>query len=92
MVAVAYLLAIMVYFAAAPGSLKEVPTGGDARALVLSFGTLRALPIIVFAYTCAQNIISIFNESKDPSIRSTMLVTSTSIGVSAVVYLVRDRQ
>lgn len=85
--AVIYLVAIMAVYAAVPGLLKELPTGGDARAVVFSVDILRVFPVIVFAYTCAQNIIPVYNELADPSERTADTVVALSIGVSALVYL-----
>lgn len=85
--AVVYLIAIMGVYAAVPGLLKELPTGGDARAVVFSVDILRVFPVIVFAYTCAQNIIPVYNELADTSERTADTVAALSIGVSALVYL-----
>ncbi|WFD36071.1 hypothetical protein MCUN1_002942 [Malassezia cuniculi] len=87
-VAVAYLLLIMIVYALSPELLKELPTGGDARAIVLSPDILKVFPVIVFAYTCAQNIIPVYNELEDDSASTADQVVGISIGISALVYLV----
>lgn len=88
MVAVGYLILIMIVYALSPGLMKELPTGGDARAVVFSADILRVFPVIVFAYTCAQNIIPLYNELEDDSERTADAVVGLSIGASALVYLV----
>ena len=86
--AVVYLLVIMLYYLLAPGALKELPTGGDVSAVVFSSEMLRAVPVVVFAYTCAQNVLPVYNELQDDSEKTADLVTSVSVGASAAVYLV----
>ncbi|MCJ1399780.1 hypothetical protein MMC11_002983 [Xylographa trunciseda] len=49
--------------------------------------TLSSFPVIVFAYTCHQNMFSILNEiSNNSPFRTTSVVTS-SIGSAAVIYV-----
>lgn len=49
--------------------------------------TLQSFPVIVFAYTCHQNMFSVMNEIKDNSHRSTTSVISASIGSAVAVYI-----
>lgn len=48
---------------------------------------LSSFPIMVFAYTCHQNMFSILNEMKNNSPRSTTTVVTGSIGTAAFIYL-----
>ncbi|KAF8457496.1 transmembrane amino acid transporter protein-domain-containing protein [Terfezia claveryi] len=48
---------------------------------------LSSFPVIVFAYTCHQNMFSIVNEINDNSHRSTTSVITGSIGSAAGIYL-----
>ncbi|ODV89098.1 hypothetical protein CANCADRAFT_27588 [Tortispora caseinolytica NRRL Y-17796] len=48
---------------------------------------LRALPIIVFAYTCHQNMFSITNEIKDRSQNNLIRVVVSTIGTACAVYI-----
>ncbi|KZF23040.1 amino acid transporter [Xylona heveae TC161] len=48
--------------------------------------TLSSFPVVVFAYTCHQNMFSILNEIRDNSPKSTTSVVASSIGSSAAVY------
>jgi len=49
--------------------------------------TLQSFPVIVFAYTCHQNMFSILNEIKDNSPRRTTGVIAASIGSAASIYV-----
>lgn len=49
--------------------------------------TLQSFPVIVFAYTCHQNMFSILNEIKNNSSESTTSVVAASIGSAASVYV-----
>ncbi|KAH8647428.1 transmembrane amino acid transporter protein-domain-containing protein [Tricladium varicosporioides] len=49
--------------------------------------TLQSFPVIVFAYTCHQNMFSILNEIKDNSHRNTTSVIAASIGSAASIYV-----
>ncbi|KAF3919530.1 hypothetical protein ABW20_dc0101528 [Dactylellina cionopaga] len=46
-----------------------------------------SFPIMVFAYTCHQNMFSILNEIKDNSRKQTTGVVFCSIGVAASIYI-----
>ncbi|CUS07376.1 unnamed protein product [Tuber aestivum] len=48
---------------------------------------LSSFPVIVFAYTCHQNMFSILNEIKDAYHRSTLSVISGSIGSASSIYV-----
>lgn len=49
--------------------------------------TLRIFPVIVFAYTCHQNMFSILNEIRNNTHRSTSTVIVSSIGTAAFFYI-----
>ncbi|WFD31389.1 hypothetical protein MSPP1_002424 [Malassezia sp. CBS 17886] len=88
MVAVAYLLAILLAFACSPAARSYLPPRDTVVAVRLSMDALRAFPIFVFAYTCAQNIIPLYNELRDSTVKRASLVSAVSIGASAAVYLI----
>ncbi|EPS39671.1 hypothetical protein H072_6505 [Dactylellina haptotyla CBS 200.50] len=46
-----------------------------------------SFPIMVFAYTCHQNMFSILNEIKDNSKKQTKGVVFASIGIAASIYI-----
>lgn len=62
---------------------------GPIRPIIPSstIDVLGAFPIIVFAYTCHQNMFSIVNEISDNSHGSTLSVIFGSIGSAAFIYL-----
>lgn len=82
--AVAYLLLIMTYFAIVPPAGK--PRG---KIVAVKGGTsvLRLFPIVVFAYTCAQNIISVYAELRNPTRKRALMVTGASMSFTVLVYL-----
>ncbi|KAI0476195.1 transmembrane amino acid transporter protein-domain-containing protein [Xylariaceae sp. FL0804] len=85
LVAIGYLIVIVVYhFASDPMAPREkiryISWGGPVEALA-------SLPVVVFAYTCHQNMFSILNEIKDQSPKSIVGVVSSSIGSAAGIYV-----
>jgi len=62
------------------GEIRYVEWAGAVSAL-------SSVPVIVFAYTCHQNMFSILNEIKDNSPRRIAGVISTSIGSAATIYV-----
>ncbi|KAJ4266475.1 hypothetical protein NW762_004461 [Fusarium torreyae] len=101
LVSIGYLIVLVIYHFASdkhadPGSIRVIQWGGAIE-------TLSALPVVVFAYTCHQNVrklnpvlissltsqmFSILNELKDNSPASVVGVVSTSIGSAASIYIV----
>ncbi|CAF3530327.1 unnamed protein product [Fusarium graminearum] len=86
LVSIGYLIVLVIYHFASdkhadPGSIRVIQWGGAIE-------TLSALPVVVFAYTCHQNMFSILNELKDNSPRSVVGVIGTSIGSASSIYIV----
>uniref|UniRef100_A0A060TC86 ARAD1B21538p n=1 Tax=Blastobotrys adeninivorans TaxID=409370 RepID=A0A060TC86_BLAAD len=48
---------------------------------------LSALPIIVFAFTCHQNMFSVLNELHDQSVKTVSTMISGSIGTAGFLYM-----
>lgn len=48
---------------------------------------LSTFPVVVFAYTCHQNMFAIVNEIEDNSHKSTLSVVVTSVSTSAGIYV-----
>ncbi|WFD06895.1 hypothetical protein MVES1_002250 [Malassezia vespertilionis] len=88
MVAVAYLLITVLYFTFSAAARATLPPRGEIKAAIFSADILRAFPIIVFAYTCAQNILPVYNELEQRTIFRCNLVSILSLSSSAFVYLV----
>ncbi|KAI9493525.1 transmembrane amino acid transporter protein-domain-containing protein [Zychaea mexicana] len=86
LVAVVYLCAIVIYYFFAPTPLT--PDGKEPVIELVSFTVVffRRLPLFVFAFTCHQNIFSVYNELKDNSQFQVTKVISSSIGSAAGVY------
>ncbi|KAH8816874.1 transmembrane amino acid transporter protein-domain-containing protein [Xylogone sp. PMI_703] len=86
LVSIGYLVILVVYHFAKGDTLAE---RGDV--LVFQWAglipTLKSFPVVVFAYTCHQNMFSILNEIKDNSHTSTTSVIGASIGSAASVYI-----
>ncbi|KAI1343493.1 transmembrane amino acid transporter protein-domain-containing protein [Xylariaceae sp. FL0016] len=85
LVAIGYLIVLVVYHFAsdvlAPREkVRIIEWGGPVEALA-------SLPVVVFAYTCHQNMFSILNEIKDNTPKSIMGVIFSSIGSAAGIYV-----
>ncbi|KAK8122932.1 amino acid transporter [Apiospora sp. TS-2023a] len=85
LVSIGYLIIVVVYHFASDtvadrGPVRVITWGGPITAL-------SSLPVVIFAYTCHQNMFSILNELKDNSPRSIMGVISSSIGSAASIYV-----
>ncbi|CAK7242046.1 MAG: hypothetical protein STHCBS139747_003523 [Sporothrix thermara] len=85
LVSIGYLIVLVVYHFASDsrserGEVRLVTWGGPVA-------LLSSLPVVVFAYTCHQNMFSILNELKDNSPSSVMGVVSSSIGSAASIYI-----
>ncbi|KAJ2986101.1 hypothetical protein NUW58_g5191 [Xylaria curta] len=85
LVAIGYLIVLVVYHFAsdtlAPrDKIRVIQWAGPVEALA-------SLPVVIFAYTCHQNMFSILNEIRDTSPKSILGVISSSIGSAAGVYI-----
>ncbi|KAI1324570.1 transmembrane amino acid transporter protein-domain-containing protein [Xylariaceae sp. FL0255] len=85
LVAIGYLIILVVYhFASDPfaprDKIRIITPGGAVEALA-------SLPVVIFAYTCHQNMFSILNELKNNSPKNIITVIGTSIGSAAGVYV-----
>ncbi|GAP87201.2 putative AVT6-involved in amino acid efflux from the vacuole [Rosellinia necatrix] len=85
LVAIGYLIVLVVYHFAsdtlAPrDKIRVIQWAGPIEALA-------SLPVVIFAYTCHQNMFSILNEIKNNSPKSVLGVISSSIGSAAGVYV-----
>jgi len=86
LVSISYLVVLVVYHFG-KGDTKE--DRGPIR--VIKWGSsvefLRSFPVIVFAYTCHQNMFSIVNEIKNNSPRRVTGFIAASIGSAASIYI-----
>ncbi|CAH0040083.1 unnamed protein product [Clonostachys solani] len=86
LVSIGYLIVLVIYHFAVdshanPEDIRIIKWAGPIQ-------TLSALPVVVFAYTCHQNMFSIMNEIKDNSPSSIVRVIGSSIGLAAVIYII----
>lgn len=86
MISIGYLVILVVYHFAKGDTMVD---RGPIRVIKWAglVSTLQSFPVIVFAYTCHQNMFSILNEIKDNSHRRTSSVIVASIGSAASVYV-----
>ncbi|CAM1506328.1 Fc.00g059690.m01.CDS01 [Cosmosporella sp. VM-42] len=85
LVSIGYLIVLVVYHFsvdahADPSQIRVIRWAG-------AVDTLSTLPVVVFAYTCHQNMFSILNELKDNSPSSVAGVIGSSIGSAASIYI-----
>lgn len=82
--AVAYLCVIVAWHFFAP----NFPTAPSSDIELVHFSTkfFTSLPVFVFAFTCHQNIFSVYNEQKDNSQKKINSVIGTSIGIAMFLY------
>ncbi|KAL2157854.1 hypothetical protein VTH06DRAFT_4907 [Thermothelomyces fergusii] len=85
LLAIGYLIILVVYHFAA----DEIPNERDIRLIRWEgpVAALSSLPVVIFAYTCHQNMFSILNEIKDNSPGSIVTVIGSSIGSAASIYV-----
>ncbi|KAF9428564.1 hypothetical protein BGZ94_001909 [Podila epigama] len=82
--AVAYLVFIVVYYFSDPD--LKMPPKDEIRYIRLSSDFFTTLPIFVFAFTCHQNIFSVYNELTDNGQSMLNRIISTSIGSAVIIY------
>lgn len=89
LVSIGYLVILVVYHFAAHDTLP--PEGYKTPLRVFKWAgvvpTLSSFPVIVFAYTCHQNMFSILNEINDNSHFRTTSVVTASIGSAGSIYV-----
>ncbi|CAK7222486.1 hypothetical protein SEUCBS140593_004915 [Sporothrix eucalyptigena] len=85
LVSIGYLIVLVVYHFASDSPTER----GEVRLVTWAgpVALLSSLPVVVFAYTCHQNMFSILNELKDNSPGSVVGVISSSIGSAASIYI-----
>lgn len=85
LVSIGYLVILVVYhFGVEPLKDKSSLRIIQPQSTV---AVLSTLPVVVFAYTCHQNMFSILNEIKDASPASIVGVVGSSIGSASSVYV-----
>ncbi|CAO1616641.1 unnamed protein product [Parajaminaea phylloscopi] len=91
LMAVVYLVVIVVSFFISPTARASLPARGDVHAVVFSPHILAIFPVFVFAFTCAQNMLPVYNElaATDPLMHldRAKWAIGSSIGGAAAVYV-----
>lgn len=86
LVSISYLVVLVVYHYAAAdtldrkGPVRFFAWGGPIEALA-------SFPVLVFAYTCHQNMFSILNELRNDSPAQVNSVVWSSTGIAAFIYI-----
>lgn len=85
LVSIGYLIVLVVYHFASDHPVDR----GEVRIITWAgpVALLSSLPVVIFAYTCHQNMFSILNEIKDDSPSSILGVIGASIGSAAGIYI-----
>ncbi|KAI8972327.1 transmembrane amino acid transporter protein-domain-containing protein, partial [Pilobolus umbonatus] len=83
LIAAVYLCVIVVYYYVWP--VTEI-TGDQVEYFHITSRIFKHIPIFIFAFTCHQNIFTVYNELKDHSERVMSRVITVAIGCSALVY------
>ncbi|KAF9112734.1 hypothetical protein BGX27_002869 [Mortierella sp. AM989] len=84
--AVFYLLFIVIYYYTNPDPGHRMPPKEELRWVKISPQFLTTLPIFVFAFTCHQNIFSVYNELTDNGQSMLNRIITSSIGSAVVIY------
>lgn len=89
LISIGYLVILVVYHFAAHDTLPEEGYKTPLRVFKWAGAVpaLSSFPVIVFAYTCHQNMFSILNEIGDNSHFRTTGVATASIGTAASIYV-----
>ncbi|KAK5065077.1 hypothetical protein LTR84_000912 [Exophiala bonariae] len=89
LISIGYLVILVVYHFAAHDTLPEEGYKTPLRIFkwASAVSALSSFPVIVFAYTCHQNMFSILNEIGDNSHFRTTGVATASIGTAASIYV-----
>lgn len=87
LISIGYLVILVVYHFAAKDTIDHYRSPLRVIKWAGPIEFLSSFPVIVFAYTCHQNMFSILNEISDNSHLRTTSVIFASIGSAASIYL-----
>ncbi|KAH8549200.1 transmembrane amino acid transporter protein-domain-containing protein [Umbelopsis sp. PMI_123] len=82
--AVAYLCAIVIWHFSSSNFIND--PAGNVEMIHFSTRFFRSLPVFVFAFTCHQNLFSVYNELKDNGKQVMLTVVGISIGSACFIY------
>lgn len=87
LISIGYLVILVVYHFAAKDTIDHYTSPLRIVSWASPVAFLSSFPVIVFAYTCHQNMFSILNEIADNSHFRTTSVIVASIGSAGLIYL-----
>jgi amino acid permease len=89
LVSIGYLVILVVYHFTAKDTLPDGKYTTPLRIFTWAgpIPALSSFPVVVFAYTCHQNMFSILNEISNNSQFRTTMVVFASIGTAAAIYI-----
>ena len=87
LISIGYLVVLVVYHFAAQDTFDGARPPVRVVHWAGAIQTLSSFPVIVFAYTCHQNMFSILNEIADNSDSKTTSVVLASNGTAAAIYI-----
>lgn len=87
LISIGYLVILVVYHFAAKDTIDNYTTPLRVIKWAGPVSFLQSFPVVIFAYTCHQNMFSILNEIADNSHFATTSVIISSIGSAGAIYL-----
>lgn len=88
LLAVFYLVVIVLHYSFSSEAKASLPPKGDVEMIAISYHTVSIFPVFVFAFTCAQNMLPVYNELFHNVEGRVNTAIGSSIGTGGVVYLI----
>ncbi|SPO27334.1 uncharacterized protein UTRI_10450 [Ustilago trichophora] len=88
LLAVFYLVIIVLHYSFSSDAKASLPPKGDVELIAVSYHTVSIFPVFVFAFTCAQNMLPVYNELFHNVERRVNTAIGSSIGTGGIVYLI----
>lgn len=88
LLAVFYLVIIVLHYSFSSDAKASLPPKGDVDMVNISWHTISIFPVFVFAFTCAQNMLPVYNELFQNTHGRVSTAIGSSIGTGGVVYLI----
>ncbi|SPO26987.1 uncharacterized protein UTRI_10450_B [Ustilago trichophora] len=88
LLAVFYLVIIVLHYSFSSDARASLPPKGDVELIAVSYHTVSIFPVFVFAFTCAQNMLPVYNELFHNVEGRVNTAIGSSIGTGGIVYLI----
>ena len=88
LLAVFYLVIIVLHYSFSSDAKASLPPKGDVELIAVSYHTVSIFPVFVFAFTCAQNMLPVYNELFNNVEGRVNTAIGSSIGTGGIVYLI----